>query len=674
MNWKAGPRRLTMTSIAIAVAAMAGSTTAIAVDGGAAEGSSKSTNLLTNPGFETGTLSGWSCTGNLGSVVSSPVHSGSKALKGAVTSSDNAKCTQTVSVQPNTEYTLSGRVQGRHVYIGATGSGQTWADTPGSYQKLTVKFKTGASQTSAQVFLHGWYAQGAYHADDIELIGPGGGQPPVTDPTPGPGEDTEAPTAPGNLRSTGKTHDSVALAWNASQDNVGVTGYDVYRGTTLAAANVTGTTASVNGLTAGTKYTFTVKAKDAAGNVSGQSNTLEVTTEADKDSAKIPFGSHKYSYAKDTTTVSGDRAANDKKVVEYYNDWKAKYLKDNVCGNSNWAAVRSDDASHPYVAEAQGYGLSVLATMAGADPEAKTLFDKVLTYVDDHPSKIDAGLHAAEQDAQCKSVNGSDSATDGDLEIAYALLLADKQWGSTGTHYYKGLALKRIQSIKKSEMVAATKLTNLGDWVTTSSNKDKWENTSRSSDWLIGHFRAFKQATNDTYWDGVVTEHQKAIKKLQDQHAPNTGMLPDFVFDTKTGNPKPAPAGTLESEHDGTYNWNACRDPWRIGVDALTSGDSQSRDAVRKMNAGIKKITGSNANNIKPGYYLDGRPIEDRNYQSAAFVAPFAVAAAASNDQAWLDSLWNKMNSMKSNYYNDSVNLQAMIAVTGNHWAPTQAS
>jgi hypothetical protein len=89
--------------------------------------------------------------------------------------------------------------------------------------------------------------------------------------------DTTAPTAPANLRSTGVTANSVSLAWNASTDNVGVTGYDIYRGGTLA-TSVTGTTGTVSGLSPSTTYTFTVKARDAAGNASAASNSVSVTT------------------------------------------------------------------------------------------------------------------------------------------------------------------------------------------------------------------------------------------------------------------------------------------------------------------------------------------------------------------------------------------------------------
>ncbi len=93
--------------------------------------------------------------------------------------------------------------------------------------------------------------------------------------------DTTAPTAPSNLRSTGKTASSVSLAWDASTDNVGVTGYQVFRGSTLVTTTGGSTlTYTDSGLSAATAYTYTVKARDAAGNVSAASNAVTVTTDA----------------------------------------------------------------------------------------------------------------------------------------------------------------------------------------------------------------------------------------------------------------------------------------------------------------------------------------------------------------------------------------------------------
>ncbi|WP_394835691.1 glycosyl hydrolase family 18 protein [Pendulispora rubella] len=100
---------------------------------------------------------------------------------------------------------------------------------------------------------------------------------PLTVRTNNPADDTQAPTVPGNLRSTAVDAGSVSLAWNASTDNTGVVAYDVYSGSTLA-ATVTGTSAKVTGLAPSTRYTFTVRARDGYDNASASSAALSVTT------------------------------------------------------------------------------------------------------------------------------------------------------------------------------------------------------------------------------------------------------------------------------------------------------------------------------------------------------------------------------------------------------------
>ncbi|MEU6170974.1 glycosyl hydrolase family 18 protein [Streptantibioticus parmotrematis] len=163
---------LTAAAVALSAAGIGLFTLSTANPAGAADA-----NLAANPGFESG-LSGWTCTANSGTTVSSPVHSGSSALKATPSSSDDAQCSQVVSVQPNSSYTLSAYVQGSYVYLGATGTGgtdpSTWTPSASSYQQLSTTFTTGASTTSVTVYLHGWYGQPAYYADDVSLTGPAG--------------------------------------------------------------------------------------------------------------------------------------------------------------------------------------------------------------------------------------------------------------------------------------------------------------------------------------------------------------------------------------------------------------------------------------------------------------------------------------------------------------------
>ena len=89
--------------------------------------------------------------------------------------------------------------------------------------------------------------------------------------------DTEAPTTPTNLTVTGSTSSSISLSWTASTDNIIVATYDIYLDGTLKTSSATNS-ATVTGLNPSTTYTFYIKAKDAAGNISSQSNTVTGTT------------------------------------------------------------------------------------------------------------------------------------------------------------------------------------------------------------------------------------------------------------------------------------------------------------------------------------------------------------------------------------------------------------
>lgn len=112
-------------------------------------------------------------------------------------------------------------------------------------------------------------------------------------------KDRKAPTAPSSLMASAITETSVALTWKASTDQVGVTGYSVYRGTQLI-GKTAALSYTVTALSPGTAYTFSVKAYDQAGNVSLSSNPLSVTTKA----AVVP-----------------EQPAAQKALIGYYSGW-----------------------------------------------------------------------------------------------------------------------------------------------------------------------------------------------------------------------------------------------------------------------------------------------------------------------------------------------------------------
>ncbi|MFH8768173.1 chitinase [Streptomyces sp. NPDC017958] len=260
------PRRRGRIAMWSSVTALALSLAGLA----ATPASAADVNNVKNAGFESG-LTNWTCTASSGTTASSPVHSGSSALKATPAGQDNAQCTQSVAVKPNSTYTLSAWVQGGYSYLGVTGTGttdvSTWTPDTSSWKQLSTTFTTGASTTSVTVYTHGWYGQAAYYADDVSVYGPDGGG--GGDPTP------TVPSAPSGLSVSGTTSSSVSLAWSAVS---GATGYNVYRDGTKVTA-VTGTSATITGLLASTSYSFQVTATNSAGE-SAKSAAVTGTTAA----------------------------------------------------------------------------------------------------------------------------------------------------------------------------------------------------------------------------------------------------------------------------------------------------------------------------------------------------------------------------------------------------------
>ncbi|MFD9129239.1 glycosyl hydrolase family 18 protein [Kitasatospora sp. NPDC059571] len=194
-------------------------------------------------------LNGKPCDGSGGDTTAPSTPGG---LTGALSGSNGAALSWTAS-------TDNVGVAGYDVLEGAT-------------KKATVT-GTSATLTGLSAGAHGFTVV-AFDAAGNRSAAAG----PVTVTVPTPPVDTQPPTAPGTPAVTGTTSSSVSLTWAAATDNVGVTAYDVYRGSTLA-TTVSGTGATVSGLAAATSYSFTVKARDAAGNTSPASGAVTATTQ-----------------------------------------------------------------------------------------------------------------------------------------------------------------------------------------------------------------------------------------------------------------------------------------------------------------------------------------------------------------------------------------------------------
>ncbi len=382
-----------------------------------------------------------------------------------------------------------------------------------------------------------------------------------------------------------------------------------------------------------------------------------------------PFPQH-VAYA--AGTIAPDHRAQsqqDADVRAYYDAWKASYLLAAGPAADGGTLYRvSFGATNPArtVSEGQGYGMMIVACMAGHDQAAQTLFDGLWKFARKYPSGIDSRLMAW-QVPLVEAQNAS--AFDGDNDIAYALLLADAQWGSDGSINYRAAALQVIAGILGSTIGPDSRLPTLGDWVQFNGEKHN-QYTPRSSDFMPTHFRAFRQATGDAVWGRVVEEVQRVIGSIQANHSPTTGLLPDFIVMT-AGIPRPAPPDFLEKPVDGAYSYNAGRDPWRLGADALLNSDATSLAQTQRMARWILAATGGDPLRIRAGYLLDGTPLPGSDYFTSFFAAPFGVAAMTEpSQQRWLNAIYDSVYARHEGYYEDSVTLLSLLVMTRNSWQP----
>jgi len=364
----------------------------------------------------------------------------------------------------------------------------------------------------------------------------------------------------------------------------------------------------------------------------------------------------------------------DDDVRTYYEAWKARYLVSAGMSDAGRPLYRiSAGVTTPActVSEGQGYGMMIVAWMAGHDPDARRLFDGLWQFVLQHPSGIDPRLMSFEVPFDPRNFN---SAFDGDADIAYALLLADAQWLSRGEVNYQAEARKVIAGITESTIGKRSRLPLLGDWARDKTDSEHFNQYSvRTSDFMPDHFRAFRKATGDETWAEVLGTVQRTITDLQTRFSPGTGLLPDFIEPRSESDhaPQPATPFFLESQYDGAYYYNAGRLPWRLGAAALLDSDSISNEQARKISRWAHDSTGGNPTQIHAGYALDGTPLPDSFFFSIFFSAPLGVAAMTDpENQAWLNEIFDAVHTRHDDSYEDSVTMLSLLLMSGNAWTP----
>lgn len=366
-------------------------------------------------------------------------------------------------------------------------------------------------------------------------------------------------------------------------------------------------------------------------------------------------------------------------TVKFYDEWKDKYIcqdkyvTDEIQYYVNYSedSYQNDNISVPVtVSEAHGYGMLITACMSDYDENAHDIFDGMYRYFKAHPSDIGKNLMSWQQcdngsalidGAEEGSMTGGscDSASDGDIDIAYSLLIADSIWGSDSDINYKAEATAVINDIMTYEVNKKDWFIQLGDWVYYCDETENYYNATRASDFIIQYFPIFAEVTGDERWNNVYNGTYKIINELTENS--ETGLLPDFIIKNSNEKFEPSPANFLEDVTDGMYAYNSCRTPWRIGMDVLINNNKDAKAFSDKINNFIINKTSGDPYNIMAGYKLDGTAYED--YNDLCFVAPFLITAKCGDNKEWENNLWECIRDYGDDvYYGDTIKMLCMIS------------
>jgi hypothetical protein len=383
-----------------------------------------------------------------------------------------------------------------------------------------------------------------------------------------------------------------------------------------------------------------------------------------------PFGSRLDPYVAGILPTSASSAQMDATIRASYDAWKARAIVDVPTVAGGKAVKFGTSGSYLTVSEGMGYGMLITVLMAGHDPEARNVFDGMLKVVRARPAySIPAGnggqylmdWRLVIDGSSTDAAGGGWNAMDGDLDIAMALLMADRQWGSTGSWNYLQEGIHTINALKAWNMKADGTTKGMAT-----------AHVSRTSDYMTGHFRAFKRATGDALWDRAIDRSYWLVDRMQTVYSPAAGLMPDFIVQTDTATPIPSPGGMGDFvETEGDYFANAQRNPWRWGTDYVTSGDARWANVCTKLVNFVQSDTGGNPAIISAGYHLNGQAM-NRSYSPEGMIGPMLCGAMVGPQfQGFLNSLWNwNASNFTTDYYDSELQLLPMIVASGNWWNP----
>jgi len=338
-----------------------------------------------------------------------------------------------------------------------------------------------------------------------------------------------------------------------------------------------------------------------------------------------------YPYGYQTSQISASN------VQSAYDKWKSSYLE--TC---NGMYRVSTDVADTTISEGMGYGMLLSAYFGD-----KGVFDSLFAFY--KSKRTSTAYNLMGWKVTCEGIKDPGSATDGDLDVTFALIVAHYQWGED----YLVEADSIISILKDHYFVTC----GSGIYTMKPGGQFGGCNQTDISYYTPAYFKVFAHVTGDGFWDDVADD---AYTILNNGAHATTGLVRDWQsYDG--GDP---PSGWTDY-----YRYDACRVPWRMALDYIWNGDMDAHDWCIKVSNFANSIGPAN---IRDGYELDGTVVG--TYNNSPFVGGFAVGGM-SHSQAMVDNFASRLLTLDGvgwddQYFNLSLRCLYMLVLTGNFWDP----
>ncbi len=377
-------------------------------------------------------------------------------------------------------------------------------------------------------------------------------------------------------------------------------------------------------------------------------------------------------------------------VQTVYDAWKSALVTNQGVGSTCTTCRRVIRPAEPglqvnsTVSEGIGYGMLIAVYM-----NDQSLFDDLWRYEQAHTWTYTApypqtgtaatslmNWYIASDGSVASTTNGGQSgsgaATDADEDMAFALIMADKQWkGGQGSlsKTYLAYAQQMVKDIWTYEIDQTNSIPkNGGGW--------GGIDCLNISYFAPAYYRLFASVGSQTGWNTVVTNVYKVISQSLNATNGNqtNGLVPAFSTSTGAADKCGSTGGSTQAH---TYQYDACRTPFRVGIDACWNESTDAIGYVAKTSSFFGSQGG--ASKIVDGYQLNGTPNPQYpggpyNGLSAAFIGPAGVGAmhaqSGQNYQSFIDDVYGLVRKNNAwcggQYYDESWTMMSMLMMSGN--------